>query len=129
MIQPQSKVIYSDIQREFKFDSRGQIKMSYNADAVQDSVLNILCTMPGERMFLPEFGSSLMGMLFQAITPALANSSAKQLKADIERWESRVVVDNVNFKVDSTNKVVGVQVVCHIPGSSQIFNVVKDFGG
>lgn len=129
MIQPQTKIVYSDIQRDFKFDSRGRIKMSYNQDAVSDSVLNICCTMKGERMFLPEFGSEVMSMLFQPMTPNLANQAAKQLKLDIERWEPRVVIDNVNYTVDANAKMVGIQIMCHIPGSNQIFTVAKSFGG
>jgi uncharacterized protein len=124
-----TKTVYSDICRDFVFDTRGQIKMSINADAIRDSVLNIVCTMKGERMFLPEFGSGVMGMLFSPITPNLADVAGKQLKQDIEKWESRVVVDKVNFKVDAGNKMVGIQVICHIPGSNQIFDATQDFGG
>lgn len=125
----QLHIIYSDINRDFVFDSRGQIKMSYNADAVRDSVLNILSTMKGERMFFPEFGSGLNSMLFSPITQNLANVGSKQLKRDIETWEKRVIVDKVNFKVDASNNLVGVQVICHVIGSNQIFEAVQDFGG
>ena len=68
-----------------------------NHDHIKESIRHILSTRPGERFFLPEFGSRLHELVFQQ-NDVVLRALAKQYIVDaIKRWEKRVRVVSVEF--------------------------------
>lgn len=63
-------------------------------DSIRQSIILILSTRRGERLFLPEFGNRLEDFLFEPITDSTAFSMLATLAEDVNRWEPRV---SVNF--------------------------------
>lgn len=61
--------------------------------AIYQSIYNILNTIPGERLFLPEFGANLEGLLFELINDLTAFSILNEITNAINRWEPRVSID------------------------------------
>lgn len=72
------------------------IRVSYDEEAIKNSLVNIFNTTPGERFLLPEFGSNLKGYLFSPITKHTADAIGNHILYSIQRWEPRVIVDYVN---------------------------------
>jgi len=67
---------------------------------IHESIVQILSTRPGERFFLPEFGSRLPELVFQP-NDVVFRALARQYIVDaIKRWEKRVVIEEVEFSED-----------------------------
>lgn len=73
------------------------IKVSYDINAIKNSLVNLFNTMPGERYLLPEYGSDIRQYIFEPINEATARSLGYTLKESINKWEPRVNVINVDI--------------------------------
>jgi len=71
------------------------IRVDYDEAAIKNSIVNIFNTIPGERFLVPEFGANLRGYLFKSVTETTANEIGRTILNAIERWEPRVVVEQV----------------------------------
>lgn len=72
------------------------IRVSYDEEAIKNSIINIFNTVPGERFLIPEFGSNLKQYLFQPVTKFTADAIGNHVLNAIRKWEPRVLVDFVN---------------------------------
>jgi len=72
------------------------IQVSYDEEAIKNSLTNIFNTIPGERFLIPEFGANLRQYLFRPVTESTANQIGRVVLDAVERWEPRVTVENVN---------------------------------
>lgn len=71
---------------------------------VADNIKNLLLTMPGERRFNNDFGSSLYKLLFQQLDVEVSKSIiVDAVQRDIDRWLNGVIVDDVNVTL-ATNQ-------------------------
>lgn len=64
----------------------------YDNDAIMQSVQNIILTIPGERVFQPEFGSILMASVFRNLNNSSGEKLLDSVISSIERFEQRVKV-------------------------------------
>ena len=88
----------------FRFDASGGIAVSDGGGPehphIHESIWQILSTRPGERFYLPEFGSRLPELVFQP-NDVIFRALARQFIVDaIKRWEKRVVIEAVEFSDD-----------------------------
>ena len=88
----------------FRFDAAGGVAVSQGVGPehkhIHESIWQILSTRPGERFFLPEFGSRLPELLFQQ-NDVVFRALARQFIIDaIKRWEKRVVIEAIEFSQD-----------------------------
>jgi len=67
--------------------------------AVHGSIDNILRTMPGERIFLPQFGSGLHELLFRPIDTRTARAIMERVRGAIRRWEPRVKLIEAHSRI------------------------------
>ena len=112
---------YSDIHLLFEKKPSGDIYKKTEADAVKQSVKNIVSTNTTEKPFDMEYGANITGMLFE-LSNALEQENIKdQIRSSINRYEPRARVLNilvnenpdantlkvfVTFRVLSTGEVV-----------------------
>ena len=69
---------------------------------VADNIKNLLQTMPGERRFNNEFGSSLYSLLFQQnIVEVNKDIIVDAVQRDIDRWLNGVLVNDVKVKLSA----------------------------
>ena len=67
-----------------------------NAAAIRkSSVINILGTMPGERVMEPEFGSSLPLLVFEPNDEILQQAIIEETKGALHRWDPFIEVIGV----------------------------------
>ena len=64
---------------------------------IQESIIQILGTSPGERFMLPEFGSRLKSLVFEANDEVLKGLIRHYIVEAIKRWDKRVIVTAVTF--------------------------------
>lgn len=70
----------------FHFDGRGRTASTSDNDHIRDMIEQLLFTNPGERVNRPDFGSGLLGMVFEPNSPELASALQFGMQAAIQRW-------------------------------------------
>lgn len=113
-------IIYSDLHYSFTKDTQGDIRKAYNVDAVRTSLINILSTNKSERVMLPEFGANLRGLLFEPMNSEFVKILAKQVKTEIERWDSRIEIVSMGFEQEPTTLSMFITIRFSVKGSSQL---------
>lgn len=114
-------VVWSDLDHRLIQDGQGRLKLNENVASVMTSIDNILRTAPGERIMLPQFGSNLRGMVFENITPTLVKLLSRQVKENIEIWDDRVRVEEVEIRVDPDHSTISISISFSIRGFPNIF--------
>ena len=97
---------------------------------IHESIRHILSTRPGERFFLPEFGSRLHELVFQQ-NDVVLRALAKQYVVDaIKRWEKRIRVTRVEFgqgAVDTDRNVCLIHITYQVVSNQVEGNLVYPF--
>lgn len=108
------KATYSDVnQVKPKFRP-----LALDSEAVSQSIVNILNTELGERLFLPEFGSKIKQIIFELGDEATDFIIFNRVTEAIERWDSRVILDinNSSIEKEVDNNSYNVKLVYRIKG-------------
>ena len=90
--------MWKDIDIELDMKVNGDFQDKINTQAIENSISNIFKTMPGSRRMLYNFSSSVYNMLFEQIDEITAERIGYSLLSNIEQWETRVVVLNLNVE-------------------------------
>jgi len=85
-----SAQIYKDINLNFsRHPVTGDIAMLSDAQAVKNSVRNLVNTNFYEKHFRPEIGSNIRSILFEPVSPLVADVLKRHVKDVIENFEPR----------------------------------------
>lgn len=90
------------------------IKVSYDVDAIMNSLNNIFKTIPGERFLVPTFGANLRRYLFDPVSEPIASQIGSEILRAIELWEPRVTVDRINVIGDPEEHQYDVTIIITI---------------
>ena len=90
----------------------------YDAEAIKNSIRNLIVTMRGERPFAPELGSNLNQVLFEPITPFIQGIIQREVINALSSYEPRATISSVAVNYYPTANVVDVQVEFMINGSA-----------
>lgn len=85
-----------------------QLTIKKNAEAVKQSIKNILLTRRGERRFDPNFGSPIYEFLFETPSPVLKSVVQDEIARAIALYEPRAVVTDVIVSFDNNELRVDV---------------------
>ena len=75
----------------FAFGPNGRTRTTDLPDHVRDLVEQVLFTAPGERVNRPDFGSGLLGLLFEPNSEALAAATRARVEGALHQWLSEVI--------------------------------------
>lgn len=75
----------------YGFDPTGRTRSASPADHVRDLVEQVLFTTPGERVNRPDFGSGLLGLVFEPNSTALAAATRARVEAALQQWLADLV--------------------------------------
>jgi len=70
----------------FHFDNSGRTAATDDDDHIRDMIEQLLFTSPGERVNRPDFGSGLLGMVFEPNSPELAATLQFAMQAALQQW-------------------------------------------
>jgi uncharacterized protein len=99
----------------------------YEAD-VQQAILIILGTNPGERVMRPDFGAGLNAFVFEPVNTATMNAIATQVQESLIDWEPRITVLQVNVTADPTQlNLLNIGINYQIRASNTASNLVYPF--
>ena len=112
--------LYSDINASLAVNPvTGDIAQLDNVESIRASILNILRTRKGERLFQPELGTNIHKMLFEPNTPFTAGLITQELRTSITKQEPRVVVEKVEVKPFPDDYGVTVFILCRIKDTTE----------
>ena len=84
---------YSDLDFDFtRHPVTGDIIKVVDATSVKRGIRNILLTENTERLFQPEVGSGIKGLLFEQMSDITAQLLEDQVRSAVESWEDRADV-------------------------------------
>jgi phage baseplate assembly protein W len=126
--QPATQVIWSDLDPSLTVSPNGQITILTNIDAVYASLNNIFTVVAGERIMMRTFAMNFLRLLFESLNnSALQQQVLTQFKNNVEIWEPRVQISNINVTSDQDYQVLTINMEFYILGYSQIFTLSHTF--
>lgn len=122
-----NKWIGSGMQMSEPFDpNTGGIVVNTGTDRLHQSIFYILSTIPGERFFLPEFGSKLYLLLFEPNDYILRDLLVEYITESLTRWEPRIEIISVEPQ-ETDDNTVPVSITFRIKATNMIDNYVYPF--
>lgn len=111
---------FKDISMSFQYNPLNNDLIAIkNETAISRSIRNIVFTLPGEKFFNENFGSTVSRVLFENVDEISASSIESQIRTSINNYEPRVSLlsvtaypdyDNNSFDVTITYNIIGVDV-------------------
>ena len=111
--------IYSDI--DFTFTKKpvtADVALSYDNQAVIRSIRNLLSTRNYERPFNPDLGSTLSAMLFENISPIIANSIKQEVERMIHNYEPRATIKDIVVNSEPDKNAYNVTITFYIENAT-----------
>jgi phage baseplate assembly protein W len=104
----------------FHFDGRGRTALTGDNDHIRDMIEQFLFTSPGERVNRPDFGSGLLGMVFEPNSPELASTLQYTIQAGLQRWLGDLIeVQTLEVTSEEATLRVLVQYIVRRTGETQ----------
>lgn len=105
----------------FHFDNLGRTAAADEADHIRDMIEEFLFTSPGERVNHPDFGSGLLGMVFEPNCPELATALQFTIQAGLQRWLGDLI-EVRKLEVTSHDSSLTVEIVYILRRTGEIRN-------
>ena len=99
------------------------VAIKFDADAIKQSLRNLILTMNYERPFHPEIGSPAYSLLFELASPVTATVLQTVITQTINTFEPRVRLNFVDVRDDSDNNAYQVNINFSIASFYQDFEV------
>jgi phage baseplate assembly protein W len=107
-----STVLYQDWFTRVLFEKDTKdASMITNEDAVKQSIINIMLTNVGEKLYNPAFGSEINKMLFENVTPQTSATLGNLIRTAIDNYEPRARIIDVVVSPSPDNNAYTVSVV------------------
>ena len=87
-----------------------------NSTAIARSIRNLVLTVPGERFFNEDLGSSVSEILFDSIDDISASAIRDEIEETIIKYEQRVKLNNVKVQPNYDNYEFDVTITYDIIG-------------
>ena len=109
---------FKDVSMSFKFNPlSGDLISLKNENAIARAVRNIVLTTPGEKLFDPDFGSSVNEILFENVDEITAVSIQDEIRNCFNNYEPRVRLLSVQANADPDNNSFDVIIQYQIIGA------------
>lgn len=105
---------YSDIGYLFKkHPTTKDILVKYDVDAVRQALTILFMTNNYEKRFDAEFGVGITGMMFENITPLTKHALLKKIQYQVDYYEPRVVIDDLEVNTHPDSNTISVNFYFH----------------
>lgn len=117
---------------------RGFLATQSGIDQIKSDLLVLLLTNPGERCFLPDFGTPLRSLLFEQNDAFIKDQAKNMIIDSIKKWEPRIAVNavevstqidpeslNSNDTKDNIDHILSIKIVFVDPENIQSVNELK----
>lgn len=101
---------YSDFYNNFSknFGTRDIARLT-NEESIISSLKNIILTRKGERLFQPEFGCNISGLLFENFSKFTTDAIETEVRTSVENFEPRIKTIKVKAVESQDNHSIELQ--------------------
>lgn len=78
---------------------------------IKNDILQLLLTVPGERVMRPDFGVNLRNFVFELATESEVIALRQDIAEKIALFETRVNIDEVSLEVDEDRNGMNIKIV------------------
>ena len=97
----------------------GDIGKKTGASAVKGAIVSILKTNFNERLFAPEFGTGIRGLLFEQMNPITEQRIKKEVESAVARHEPRAEVLGISVKAQEEQNRYEISVVFNVASEAE----------
>ena len=97
----------------------GDMGKKTGASAVKGALVSILKTNFNERLFQPEFGTGIRGLLFEQMNPITEQRIKKEVESAVARHEPRAEVLGISVKAQEEQNRYEVSVVFNVASEAE----------
>ena len=97
----------------------GDIGKKTGASAVKGAIVSILKTNFNERLFAPEFGSNICGLVFEKLNPITEQRMVKEVESAVARHEPRAEVLGVSVKAQEEQNRYEVSILFNVASEAE----------
>ena len=85
----------------YHVDGRGRTALTDADDHLRDLIEQVLFTAPGQRVMRPDFGSGLLGLVFEPSGPELVATTQHLVQGSLQQWLGHLIaVESVDVAQD-----------------------------
>jgi uncharacterized protein len=107
-------------------DDRGRIALAHAEIDVEQAIVLILSTAPGERPMRPEFGCAVHDCVFDRIDADTLARIDRAVRVALDRWEPRVELEDVSFETRREGELI-VHLRYRLRATNHVRNLVFPF--
>jgi phage baseplate assembly protein W len=101
-----------DVDFPYHLDGRGRTAATDRDDHLRDLIEQVLFTAPGERVMRPDFGSGLLGLVFEPGGPELVATTQHLVQGALQQELGHLIaVESVEVSQDEGTLVVAIEYV------------------
>lgn len=108
---PQSKAMFYGYNPPFFSGQQNILSRQEDDRLIKNDLLQLLLTVPGERVMRPEFGVPLRSFVFEQTVDSDLTSLESTIQYSIQEQDSRVIVDEVTIERDDDRNGINIKVV------------------
>lgn len=111
----QKQEVFSDFFTDFSsYETTRDIARNINEEAVKTSIINLIKTNRGDRLFNNTLGSDLNAMLFENAGPATEQIVSDYIRQTIENYEPRASILTINVNTEVDDHLVNVTIIFRV---------------
>lgn len=95
-----NKYLYADLHLDFTNPVKRDVSVDYDLAAINNSIVNLFNTMPGQNLLNPEYGLNLLQFLFEPASDVIAQLIGDKIFKGIKVYEPRVTISGINVEVN-----------------------------
>jgi hypothetical protein len=104
-----------------------EVELRDGNDDIVESLQVILTTLPGERIYHPEFGCDLTPLLFETLSNSVEKLLSNRIKDAVTKYERRIVFDDAVFELLPAEGVVYISIKYTVKSDNSRYNMVFPF--
>ena len=107
-------------------DDRGRIALARDEIDVEQAIVLILSTAPGERPMRPEFGCAVHDCVFERIDADTLARIDQAVRVALDRWEPRIAIEDIAFETRREGELL-VHLRYRLRATNDVRNLVFPF--
>jgi len=81
---------------------------------IKNDILQLLLTIPGERVMRPDFGVNLRNAVFEQNDESTVANLEIEIRRKVEKYDQRVIVDDVQITTDISNNGMFIRIFARL---------------
>jgi uncharacterized protein len=100
-----SEIIGTGLGFPLRVDRTGGVALVSGSDDINEAIMLILSTAPGERPMRPNFGCGIHDYVFESVDAYVVGRLEREIRIAIDRWEPRIEIQEIT--VDTSEAEAG----------------------